>query len=102
MYLPDMTKLTNDIQRSIIPVEDRPVVCSAIQMYYKTMYEIGGTKAKYVADNISKETMVPKIVLDNLDKYNKEQLEAIATELMVTVDVEQTKQVIIKQILEEM
>jgi len=76
MYLPDITKLINDVQRSKIADDDRIVVCSAVQFYYKNMYEIGATNGKPVKvkqDNIVKKKPVHMMNRDELAKEATEQ-----------------------------
>ena len=71
MYLPDMTKLINDVQRSKINPDDRMIVCSAVQDYFKKMHEIGALKGDYVAPV---DKVVDKPVKKHLSQMNKAEL----------------------------
>lgn len=97
MYLPDMTVLINDVQRSVLKIEDRHVLCSAVQAYYKQMQAIGATNQKIV--DIGKDSSVlVTLIKSKISAYTLGELETFAKFLDVPVKEGMTKADIIEEI----
>jgi hypothetical protein len=75
MYVPDITKTINNVQRNTVPKEDINVVCSAVQFYWKHLEEVGATKKGV---NMDYTDNTDKILNKYLDKMTRDDLFEIA------------------------
>lgn len=97
MRLPDITKTINNVQRNTVPDEDKPIICAAVQDYWKKMYAICATK-----QNVELEYEAPKgdnkILFKYLDKMTKDDLIELAGIFSVSVTEDNTREQIITKI----
>ena len=85
----DLTLVINEIQSSNISQEDVPMICKAVQDYYKLMAEVGAIKP---AKAVVKKTVKP------LSKLNKTDLVAKCEELEIEVNEEDTNKMLADKI----
>ena len=99
MRLPELQIIINDVQRSVIKPEDRPIVCKAVQEYYKEMHAIGALKNAPIIVDASSDTI--DLLKKHCDGMNKEDLAKLSTILGIATDSEMTNKAIIALIKEK-
>jgi hypothetical protein len=95
MYVPDITKTINNVQRNTVPVEDINVVCSAVQYYWKHLEEVGATKRGV---NVEYVNNTDKILEKYLDKMTRDDLFEIAVNKGIAIVEDDTRAKIISKI----
>ena len=93
----DLTKLMNDVQRSVIEPQDRATVCKAVQEYYKYLAQVGYIRAEE-AEFVQKDPPLLDIIKSYIAAFNKTDLVKVANELEIETTEEMTRADIIKLI----
>ncbi len=87
----DLTKLMNDVQRSVIDPQDRSTVCKAVQEYYKYLASVGFMKKEEAEVDANNGSEMDAFVMEMLDKFNKRELEILAGIKGIAFDEDMTK-----------
>jgi len=96
MRLPELQIIINDIQRSVINPDDRPIVCKAVQDYYQEMHRIGALKHNPVIIDDRDE-----LLKKHCDNMNKEDLAKLASIMGISMEDDMTNKAIVALIKEK-
>ena len=95
MRIPDITTVINSVQSNRIAKEDIQLVCASVQSYWKHLHSIGAINRNVdVTYNLPTENVMYKY----LDKLSRNDLIELCAVLSVSIDLEMTKEQMIKKI----